>query len=44
MIEDVQSRRRVLLQLTRRAGRGIASHIETRLGGAHRARVVVVLA
>jgi MFS family permease len=40
----VQSRRRVLLQLTRRAGRGIASHIETRLGGAHRARVVVVLA
>jgi predicted MFS family arabinose efflux permease len=34
----------VLLQLTRRAGRALASHIEVRLGGATRARVVVVLA
>jgi len=34
----------VLLQLTGRAGRALASHVEVRLGGATRARVVVVLA
>jgi MFS family permease len=34
----------VLLRLTARAGRALASHIEVRLGGATRARVVVVLA
>jgi predicted MFS family arabinose efflux permease len=34
----------VLLQLTGRAGRAVASHVEVRLGGATRARVVVVLA
>jgi MFS family permease len=34
----------VLLRLTGRAGRALASHIEVRLGGATRARVVVVLA
>jgi predicted MFS family arabinose efflux permease len=40
----VQSRRQLLLRLTRRAGRALASHVEVRLGGAARARVVVVLA
>jgi MFS family permease len=40
----VQSRRHVLLRLTGRAGRALASRIEVRLGGATRARVVVVLA
>jgi MFS family permease len=40
----VQGRRQVLLRLTARAGRALASHIEVRLGGATRARVVVVLA
>ena len=34
----------MLLRLTARAGRALASHIEVRLGGATRARVVVVLA
>ncbi len=34
----------MLLQLTGRAGRALASHVEVRLGGATRARVVVVLA
>ena len=34
----------MLLQLTGRAGRAVASHVEVRLGGATRARVVVVLA
>ena len=37
-------RRPVVVQLTGRAGRALASHIEVRLGGATRARVVVVLA
>ena len=40
----MQSRRHLLLRLTGRAGRAVASHIEVRLGGATRARVVVVLA
>ena len=40
----MQGERHVLLRLTGRAGRAIASHIEVRLGGATRARVVVVLA
>src|SRR6476469_888365 len=40
----MRARRQVLLELTGRAGRAIASHIEVRLGGATRARVVVVLA
>ena len=40
----MQRRRHVLLRLTRRAGRALAAHIEVRLGGAARARVVVVLA
>src|SRR5690242_2376542 len=44
MIQGVPRRGHVLLQLTRRAGRALASHIEVRLGGATRARVVVVLA
>src|SRR3954452_21371786 len=44
MIEGVQSRRRVVLRLTGRAGRALAAHIEVRLGGATRARVVIVLA
>jgi predicted MFS family arabinose efflux permease len=40
----VQGERHVLLRLTGRAGRAVAAHIEVRLGGATRARVVVVLA
>jgi len=40
----MRSRRQLLLHLTGRAGRAIASHIEVRLGGGTRARVVVVLA
>ena len=40
----MQSRRHVLLRVTGRAGRALATHIEVRLGGAARARVVVVLA
>jgi predicted MFS family arabinose efflux permease len=44
MIQGVEGRRHPLLRLTGRAGRAVASHIEVRLGGATRARVVVVLA
>src|SRR6476620_6053843 len=40
----MRARLQVLLELTGRAGRAIASHVEVRLGGATRARVVVVLA
>jgi predicted MFS family arabinose efflux permease len=40
----MRSRRQQLLHLTGRAGRAVASHIEVRLGGGTRARVIVVLA
>jgi len=40
----MRSRRQEMFRLTGRAGRALASHIEVRLGGAHRARVVIVLA
>src|SRR5689334_8333660 len=40
----MRSRRRLLFQLTSRAGRAVAAHVEVRLGGPARARVVVVLA
>ena len=40
----MRSRRRVVLQLTGQAGRALASQIEVRLGGATRARVIIVLA
>jgi predicted MFS family arabinose efflux permease len=44
MIRGVPRRRHPVLQLTGRAARVLAAHVEVRLGGAKRARVVVVLA
>jgi predicted MFS family arabinose efflux permease len=40
----MRTRRQLLLQLTGQAGRAVASQIEVRLGGATRARVIIVLA